>query len=167
MVLQGAIYERLCCQWEVARLSKMALLKFVSFIVLTSVLFMPMYPSSSSAEHHGIKVPSPIKFQKAKSSPIKIPKVTLSLYYESLCPYCQAFIKNDLLKLFVEDLIDIVNLRLVPWGNARVLEPNKTIICQVTFWCSSMIIFFNYILLDLCRKECVIISLCLIVFGIY
>jgi interferon gamma-inducible protein 30 len=111
----------------------MALLKFVSFIVLTSVLFMSMYPSSSSAEHHGIKVPSPIKFQKAKSSPIKIPKVTLSLYYETLCPYCQAFIKNDLLKLFVEDLIDIVNLRLVPWGNARVLEPNKTIICQVTF----------------------------------
>lgn len=84
---------------------------------------MPISPSSSSAEHHGIKVPSPIK----------IPKVTLSLYYETLCPYCQAFIKNDLLRLFVEDLIDIVNLRLVPWGNARVLEPNKTIICQVTF----------------------------------
>ncbi|XP_059428021.1 gamma-interferon-responsive lysosomal thiol protein-like [Corylus avellana] len=103
----------------------MALLKSFSFIVLASLLFMLMSPSCSSAEHHGIKVPSPLKSQKANSSP-----VTLSLYYETLCPYCQAFIKNNLLKLFVEDLIDIVNLRFVPWGNARVLEPNKTIICQ-------------------------------------
>lgn len=128
--------------WELARLSKMAPLKFLSFIVLTSLLFMS--PSCCSAEHDGMKVPSPLNSQKAKSSPIKIPKVTLSLYYETLCPYCQAFIKNDLLKLFLEDLVDIVNLRLVPWGNARVLEPNKTTICQVTFWCSS-IIFFSYI----------------------
>ncbi|MBA0818278.1 hypothetical protein Gohar_021831 [Gossypium harknessii] len=48
-------------------------------------------------------------------------RVTLSLYYEiSLCPRCASFISNDLIKVFHTDLHTIINLRLVPWGNAEI-----------------------------------------------
>ena len=57
-------------------------------------------------------------------------KVSLALYYESLCPYSANFIVNYLPKLFEDDLISIVDLRLVPWGNAR-LKGNDTFACQV------------------------------------
>ena len=57
-------------------------------------------------------------------------KVSLALYYESLCPYSANFIVNYLPKLFEDDLISIVDLRLVPWGNAR-LKGNDTFDCQV------------------------------------
>ena len=98
--------------------------KIFSIIVLTSLVFMLISPFCSSADYHGIRLPSPPKS----------PKVNLSLYYGTLCPVSKEFIVNDLVKVFKEDLISIVNLRLVPWGNAHiVVEPNKTIICQVTF----------------------------------
>ncbi|XP_021891036.1 GILT-like protein F37H8.5 [Carica papaya] len=64
--------------------------------------------------------------------PVNDKKVNLSLYYEALCPGYQYFITdgNGLIKLFKEDgLIDIVNLRFVPWGNAE-LKQNDTIVCQ-------------------------------------
>ncbi|CAD6210779.1 unnamed protein product [Miscanthus lutarioriparius] len=47
-------------------------------------------------------------------------KVSLELYYESLCPYCSRFIVNHLAGIFEDGLIDAVHLRLVPYGNARV-----------------------------------------------
>ncbi|XP_071717708.1 gamma-interferon-responsive lysosomal thiol protein-like [Rutidosis leptorrhynchoides] len=57
-------------------------------------------------------------------------KVKVSLYYESLCPYCSDFIVNQLGKaLFHENLISIVDLNLVPWGNTQ-LAPNNALICQ-------------------------------------
>ncbi|KAG9142524.1 hypothetical protein Leryth_011623 [Lithospermum erythrorhizon] len=56
-------------------------------------------------------------------------KVTLSLYYETLCPYCANFIVHELVKVFETDLISIVNLRLVPWGNAQI--SNNSFVCQV------------------------------------
>ncbi|CAA0835866.1 Thioredoxin superfamily protein, partial [Striga hermonthica] len=56
-------------------------------------------------------------------------KVTVSLYYESLCPYCADFIVNHLVKMFQTDLINIVNLRFVPWGNSQILG-NGTWVCQ-------------------------------------
>ncbi|GLT66145.1 hypothetical protein SLA2020_385310 [Shorea laevis] len=55
--------------------------------------------------------------------------VTLSLYYETLCPSCADFIVNHLVKLFDNGLISIVNLRMVPWGNAQI-EPGGTFLCQ-------------------------------------
>ncbi|XP_022766243.1 gamma-interferon-inducible lysosomal thiol reductase-like [Durio zibethinus] len=55
--------------------------------------------------------------------------VTLSVYYETLCPYCADFIVNHLVKLFDKGLISIVNLRLVPWGNA-VMQRDGTFGCQ-------------------------------------
>nr|XP_008370180.1 gamma-interferon-responsive lysosomal thiol protein-like isoform X3 [Malus domestica] len=45
-------------------------------------------------------------------------KVTLSVYYETLCPYCATFIETNLARIFAKGLITILNLRLVPWGNA-------------------------------------------------
>ncbi|KAJ6831067.1 uncharacterized protein M6B38_350145 [Iris pallida] len=56
-------------------------------------------------------------------------KVTLSLYYETLCPYCSNFIVNYLPKIFDDGLISVVDLELVPYGNARI-GPNGTISCQ-------------------------------------
>nr|XP_009804806.1 PREDICTED: gamma-interferon-inducible lysosomal thiol reductase isoform X4 [Nicotiana sylvestris] len=58
-------------------------------------------------------------------------KVNLSLYYESLCPYCADFIVNKLAKVLETDLASIVNLRLVPWGNTQI-APNTSWICQET-----------------------------------
>ncbi|XP_006649924.1 gamma-interferon-responsive lysosomal thiol protein-like isoform X1 [Oryza brachyantha] len=56
-------------------------------------------------------------------------KVSLALYYESLCPYCSRFIVNHLAGIFEDGLIDAVDLRLVPYGNAHV-GANNTISCQ-------------------------------------
>ena len=57
-------------------------------------------------------------------------KVSLELYYESLCPYSANFIVNHLPKIFTPDLAPIVHLKLVPWGNAK-LRANATFDCQV------------------------------------
>ncbi|XP_040992017.1 gamma-interferon-responsive lysosomal thiol protein-like [Juglans microcarpa x Juglans regia] len=56
-------------------------------------------------------------------------KVSLGLYYESLCPYSANFIINYLVKLFETDLISVVDLNLVPWGNAKI-RGNDTFDCQ-------------------------------------
>ncbi|GFS38570.1 gamma interferon responsive lysosomal thiol (GILT) reductase family protein [Actinidia rufa] len=56
-------------------------------------------------------------------------KVKLSLYYEALCPFCTNFIVNNLAKIFENGLISVVDLRLVPWGNAFVKD-KKTWVCQ-------------------------------------
>ncbi|KAJ0088992.1 hypothetical protein Patl1_31416 [Pistacia atlantica] len=55
--------------------------------------------------------------------------VTLSVYYETLCPYCADFIVNHLVKLFQNGIISIVNLHLIPWGNAFI-QPDGTVMCQ-------------------------------------
>ncbi|CAK9171801.1 unnamed protein product [Ilex paraguariensis] len=60
-------------------------------------------------------------------------KVSLGLYYESLCPYSANFVVNYLAKIFVDGLIDIVDLNLVPWGNAK-LTGNSTFACQHGPW---------------------------------
>ncbi|KDP45780.1 hypothetical protein JCGZ_17387 [Jatropha curcas] len=57
-------------------------------------------------------------------------KVSLGLYYESLCPYSANFIINDLVELFEDDeLFSVVDLHLSPWGNAR-LKGNDSFVCQ-------------------------------------
>lgn len=59
-------------------------------------------------------------------------KVKVSLYYESLCPYCSDFIVNQLGKALVQgNLMSIVDLKMVPWGNTQ-LAPNNAWICQVS-----------------------------------
>lgn len=81
-------------------------------------------------------------------------KVSLVLYYETLCPYCSNFIVNYLEPLFEDDeLIEIVDLRLVPYGNAKI-SSNGTIICQVStltyFSCFvSLLVVVDIILIQL------------------
>lgn len=74
--------------------------------------------------------------------PCHAQNVTLSVYYETLCPYCSDFIVNHLVKLFHSRLFSIVNLRLVPWGNA-VLQSDGSFLCQVLFNSLSYSIIFN------------------------
>ncbi|CAN4102121.1 unnamed protein product [Withania somnifera] len=56
-------------------------------------------------------------------------KVSLALYYESLCPGCSNFIVNYLSKIFNNGIIDIVDLKLIPWGNTKI-QANNTFKCQ-------------------------------------
>ncbi|CAL9137145.1 unnamed protein product [Musa textilis] len=64
----------------------------------------------------------------SSSSSSSSPKVSLALYYETLCPYSANFIVNYLAKIFDDGLISIVDVDLVPYGNARIR--NGTISCQ-------------------------------------
>ncbi|KAJ0027592.1 hypothetical protein Pint_34935 [Pistacia integerrima] len=57
-------------------------------------------------------------------------KVNLSLYYETLNPNCSNFIVQNLATVFDNDLISIINLRMVPWGNAYTNNSGKTIVCK-------------------------------------
>ncbi|KAK1426876.1 hypothetical protein QVD17_15556 [Tagetes erecta] len=60
-------------------------------------------------------------------------KVKLTLYYEALCPGCADFIVNYLYKIFDNGLISIVDLKLSPYGNAKI-SSNGTIVCQHGEW---------------------------------
>lgn len=112
--------------------TRLALLFFLSFLIASMassrtesrtlcfsllpclLLFALFTPTSSSA----------------RTLPSDSGKVSLALYYESLCPYSANFIVNYLVKLFEDDLISIVDLKLSPWGNAK-LRSNDTFSCQV------------------------------------
>ncbi|KAL4189621.1 hypothetical protein AMTRI_Chr08g208070 [Amborella trichopoda] len=69
-------------------------------------------------------------FSLSSKSSVGTEKVSLDLYYESLCTYSARFFVNYLDDLFSNGLIDIVDLRLIPYGNARV-GSNNTISCQL------------------------------------
>lgn len=61
------------------------------------------------------------------------PKVNLTLYYESLCPGSADFITNYLVKAVrTPDVERVINLQLVPWGNAHLDNSTETIVCQVS-----------------------------------
>eukprot|EP01018_Ginkgo_biloba_P026458 Gb_39195 [translate_table: standard] len=72
-----------------------------------------------------------LAFLSVATSCVAEEKVSVDLYYESLCPYSAKFIVNYLGKFFTDGLIDIVDLRMIPYGNARI-GPNETITCQVS-----------------------------------
>jgi interferon, gamma-inducible protein 30 len=67
-------------------------------------------------------------------------KVSLALYYETLCPYSANFIVNYLAGIFDNGLISVVDLDLIPYGNARV-SSNGTITCQVSLFLVSSPLF--------------------------
>lgn len=128
-------------------------LKFIPLLVLLS--FLSVYASRSSFEDQGINVQSTPEPRKLKGPPpTKVENVELVLYYETLCPYCKEFIVKELIKVFDRDLIDIVNLRLVPYGNAHIQEPDNTIVCQVR----SPIFFISYL-------ASIILCFCITAFG--
>ncbi|KAF5821680.1 putative gamma interferon inducible lysosomal thiol reductase GILT [Helianthus annuus] len=70
---------------------------------------------------------------QSSATPVAGEKVKLALYYEALCPGCTYFILNDLSKIFDNGLIDIVDLKLSPYGNAKI-SSNGTIVCQHGEW---------------------------------
>ncbi|PON94330.1 Gamma interferon inducible lysosomal thiol reductase GILT [Trema orientale] len=57
-------------------------------------------------------------------------KVNLSVYYEALNPTCASFIVKNLARIFDNGLNTILNLRLVPWGNAYLNKSNNAVVCQ-------------------------------------
>ncbi|GMY25586.1 gamma-interferon-responsive lysosomal thiol protein [Fagus crenata] len=70
-----------------------------------------------------------LSFIAPAQSVYKAENVTVTLYYETLCPYCANFIVNYLAKIFQNGLISIVNLRMIPWGNAWI-QSDGTFVCQ-------------------------------------
>jgi interferon gamma-inducible protein 30 len=48
-------------------------------------------------------------------------RVKFGLYYETLCPDCQGFVRNQMYPVFGQ-LADIIDLQLVPYGNARAKQ---------------------------------------------
>ncbi|MCL7026052.1 hypothetical protein MKW94_023624 [Papaver nudicaule] len=93
-----------------------------SMFVLALVIIM-----FCSAQVNVLSSPSGIKeitYAAADAS-----KVSLALYYETLCPYCSNFMVNYLPRIFENGLIDIIDLKLVPYGNARIND-DKVITCQ-------------------------------------
>ncbi|KAK2874016.1 hypothetical protein QQF64_004060 [Cirrhinus molitorella] len=58
-----------------------------------------------------------------------VPPVEISLYYESLCPGCRAFLTEQLFPTWTL-LKDIMKVNLVPFGNAKELPEENSFSCQ-------------------------------------
>ena len=57
--------------------------------------------------------------------------VNFTLYYETLCPDCREFMSGQLWKAF-QEVSDIMNLVIVPYGNAKETWRNETKLWQFT-----------------------------------
>lgn len=97
--------------------------------LLLPVLLLLLSASSASANGDVVKAGSG--------------KVSMALYYESLCPFSAHFVVNSLTRVFKDGLLDAADLTLVPYGNAKV-DAHGAITCQVChrrapdpFLCSS------------------------------
>jgi len=49
---------------------------------------------------------------------------------EALCPFCRAFTLHKLAPLFDNGVSSLMDLKLVPWGNARGQPAAKNVTCQ-------------------------------------
>ena len=73
----------------------------------------------------------PASCNKKQVAVVEPKKVEIALYYEVLCSTCVFFIIGDLNKLHQkQDLLDIVTIDMVAFGNGRVLTRDPP-----TFWC--------------------------------
>ncbi|XP_061368256.1 gamma-interferon-responsive lysosomal thiol protein-like [Gastrolobium bilobum] len=93
-------------------------------IVIALVLFFFIYEAEGASYSSGSHIDG------AEITPLANQKVNLSVYYESLCQSCETFIIKNLGDIFNNDLIDILNLQLVPWANAHINNTNNSISCQ-------------------------------------
>uniref|UniRef100_A0A2P2IQH5 Gamma-interferon-inducible lysosomal thiol reductase n=1 Tax=Rhizophora mucronata TaxID=61149 RepID=A0A2P2IQH5_RHIMU len=69
-------------------------------------------------------------------------KVNLSVYHETLSIPSAKFIVQSLGTIFNNGLSNIINLRMIPWGFARVNKANHTIVCQNKIYALSYCIEF-------------------------
>uniref|UniRef100_A0A3B5LB22 Gamma-interferon-inducible lysosomal thiol reductase n=1 Tax=Xiphophorus couchianus TaxID=32473 RepID=A0A3B5LB22_9TELE len=92
------------------------------------------YPPSQWCRSLEIAIECKVQKQCMELGAIKpnqtVPRVALTLYYESLCPDCRRFITKQLFPTWTM-LQDIMSLTLVPYGNAKeVLSVNSPFSCQ-------------------------------------
>lgn len=85
---------------------------------------------------------SNLDFGRGKASKFDSQKVNLSVYYDTLNPNCSSFIVKNLAQVFDQDLITILNLRFVPWGDAHFNKSTNATICQVSLVPLSSFFFF-------------------------
>ncbi|RDX68810.1 Gamma-interferon-inducible lysosomal thiol reductase, partial [Mucuna pruriens] len=98
---------------------------------LAIITALALVPLAFINESDGVSYyPSGLHADSAEVTPLASQKVNLSVYYASLCQPCATFIVKNLEGIFNNDLINIINLQLVPWANAYVNETNHSIICQ-------------------------------------
>lgn len=57
--------------------------------------------------------------------------VNFTIYYETLCPDCREFMSGELWKAY-QSVSDIMNLQIVPYGNAKETWRNETKLWQFT-----------------------------------
>ncbi|KAJ7950031.1 gamma-interferon-inducible lysosomal thiol reductase-like [Quillaja saponaria] len=105
-----------CKQIKMAISSSLSLQFFSYFVILLFFLL-------------SVSVSPSYSFTSSNSNELVDEKVTVSLYYETLCPFCADFIANQLVKIFQNGLFNVVNLRMIPWGNAWI-QPNGSVVCQ-------------------------------------
>lgn len=72
-----------------------------------------------------------------RSQPAAAP-VELSLFYESLCPACRAFLVQELFTAWLVLPDDVLSITLVPYGNAQV-GAAATGACPLCHWCLSLV----------------------------
>jgi interferon gamma-inducible protein 30 len=102
-------------------LVRLPLLRWQQLLILLIITSLYANSCSASAAGNALRVPNEEK------------KVKLELYYETLCPYCARFIVEKLYTIFDTGIIDITDLKLIPYGNAKI-RPNGTITCQHGQW---------------------------------
>lgn len=64
---------------------------------------------------------SPLFVAASMSDAPEAPMVKLDVYMETLCPGSALFVKEELPKLFVNELYSIIDLSIVPW--VRLAQP--------------------------------------------
>ncbi|XP_019730878.1 gamma-interferon-inducible lysosomal thiol reductase [Hippocampus comes] len=92
------------------------------------------YPPSQWCRSLEIAVECKVQKQCMELSAVRpkeaAPPVSVALYYECLCPGCRSFITQQLFPTW-SMLQDIMNVTLVPYGNAKELvSDNTTFTCQ-------------------------------------
>ncbi|KAG1969616.1 gamma-interferon-inducible lysosomal thiol reductase [Pimephales promelas] len=96
-------------------------------------IFSCKYPPSQWCDSEDIAAECGVLEQCMKFNVTKpnADKVNVSLYYESLCPGCRGFLAGQLVPTYIM-LSDIMNIDLVPYGNAQEKEDQGkyTFVCQ-------------------------------------
>lgn len=98
-------------QVSAERMSRQSVISLCAVALLASFL----------ATTTGYKTRHPVQVEHSGNwIPADAPLVNLEVYYESFCPYCRAFIKWQL-DPTVQLVGSIMNITMVPYGNAKVL----------------------------------------------